>query len=115
LKFKDLIQYLQKAKAFVFAAIEDFGMLPVEAQACGTPVIAYGKGGSLETVVEGETGVFFYNQTVESLIEGVKKFESISNSINPKVLRAHAESFSKERFKKEFREFINDKLRKHEQ
>lgn len=111
LSFKDLIVYLQKAKAFVFAAIEDFGMLPVEAQACGTPVIAYGKGGSLETVIEGKTGVFFYEQTVDSLIEGVRKFELIEKDINPLTLRAHAESFGKERFKQEFKTFINQKIK----
>lgn len=111
LPFKELIGYIQKARAFVFAAIEDFGMLPVEAQACGTPVIAYGKGGSLETVVDGKTGVLFYEQTVESLIEGVLRFEVIEQTIEPIVLRKHAESFGKEQFKKKFKDFVAEKLK----
>ena len=112
--FRDLIGYLQKARAFVFAAIEDFGMLPVEAQACGTPVIAYGKGGSLETVVDGKTGIFFYEQTVDSLIDGVHRFEAIEKSIDPLVLRAHAESFGKEHFKAQFKAFVEQKMRSRE-
>ena len=71
--FKILKDYMQRAKAFVFAAEEDFGIIPVEAQACGTPVIAYGKGGALETVIESKydmaTGYFFYEQKVSILIE----------------------------------------------
>ena len=67
--------YMQRAKAFVFAAEEDFGIIPVEAQACGTPVIAYGRGGARETVIENKTGVFFGEQNVESLISAVNNFE----------------------------------------
>mgnify|MGYP002247614470 FL=1 len=68
---------MQHAKAFVFAADEDFGMIPIEAQACGTPVIAYGHGGSLETVSEGRTGLFFHEQTADSIVEAVNCFESM--------------------------------------
>ena len=110
LKFKDLIKYLQKAKAFVFAAIEDFGMLPVEAQACGTPVIAYNKGGSLETVVNNKTGVLFSEQTPESLVEAVKLFETNIENFNATEIRQHAEEFSVNRFKAEFEAFVNSKL-----
>ena len=108
LPFKALIEKLQKAKAFVFAAIEDFGMLPVEAQACGTPVIALGKGGSLETVKAGVTGVLFPDQTVASLIDGVLRFEQ--QEFDPLAIRAHAETFGKELFKSKFEGFVNKKL-----
>ncbi len=70
--------FLSQAKALVFAAEEDFGIVPVEAQAAGTPVIAYGKGGALETVIPGETGIFFESQEPASLIEAVSCFETLS-------------------------------------
>ena len=108
--FEVLKDYMQKAKALVFAAEEDFGIVPVEAQACGTPVIAFGKGGVLETVIKGRTGIFFEEQTVESLIEAVKFFEKIEDSFDYKVIRQNAEKFGKERFKKEFKSLINKKI-----
>ena len=104
--FAVLKEKMQKAKAFVFAADEDFGMIPIEAQSCGTPVIAYGRGGSLETVKEGVTGLFFYEQTVESIIGAVERFEKLERSFDPKIIRDHAETFSEERFKKEIKEFV---------
>jgi glycosyltransferase involved in cell wall biosynthesis len=101
---------MQKAKAFVFAADEDFGMVPIEAQACGTPVIAYGKGGSLETVKENETGIFFHEQTAEALIDAVNHFEEFGdNAFDYKKIRAWAEGFSEERFKQEINEFVKEK------
>ncbi len=106
----DLIKYMQNTKAFVFAAEEDFGIISVEAQACGTPVIAYGKGGSLETILENKTGVFFKEQTEESIIEAVTKFEKIV--FNSNAIRKNAEKFSKERFEKEFEEFVQKKVNK---
>ena len=69
--------YMSRAKALIFAAEEDFGIGPVEAQAAGTPVIAYGKGGALETVIENETGIFFDEQTPESILAAVQRFENI--------------------------------------
>ncbi len=82
--------YMKNAKAFVFAAEEDFGITPVEAQACGTPVIAFGKGGSLETIrpygVNKPTGVFFAEQTVPSLIDAINLFENIFDKITPKIV-----------------------------
>ena len=101
-----LTEYLQKARAFVFAAEEDFGILPVEAQACGTPVIAYGEGGALETVIENKTGIFFKEQTVESLAEAIGKFEKVQNKFNPQEIRKNAERFNKDRFKREFKELV---------
>ena len=108
--FAVLKDYMQKAKAFVFAAEEDFGIIPVEAQACGTPVIAYGKGGVLETVIEGKTGIFFKEQTVKSLIEAVKTFEQSQDRFDTIEIRKNAEKFSKERFKKEFKVFVDKKI-----
>lgn len=108
LSFNKLILKLQKAKAFVFAAVEDFGMLPVEAQACGTPVIALGKGGSLETVKDGITGILFPEQTVESLMLGVSRFETLK--FDPQIIRAHAETFSKDVFKTSFKKFVEKKI-----
>jgi glycosyltransferase involved in cell wall biosynthesis len=94
-----LRDHLQRARAFIFGAEEDFGILPVEAQACGTPVIAFGKGGALETVIgldnaEGKapTGLFFDAQTVPSLVDAVRRFEAVQ--INPADCRAWATGFS---------------------
>jgi glycosyltransferase involved in cell wall biosynthesis len=101
-----LRDHLQRAKAFIFAAEEDFGIAPLEAQACGTPVIAYGKGGSLETVKDQETGIFFHEQSSQAIIEAVKRFED--QSFDPQVMRCHAESFSEERFRQQFKSLIDE-------
>lgn len=101
---------LQKARAFIFAADEDFGILPVEAQACGTPVIAYGCGGATETVLNGETGIFFSEQSVESICEAIKKFENSRDNFHPEIIRKNAERFSRVRFEKEFKSFVERKL-----
>jgi glycosyltransferase involved in cell wall biosynthesis len=107
--FEVLRDHMQRARAFVFAAEEDFGITPVEAQACGTPVIAFGKGGSLETVLEGVTGLFFQEQTVESLREAITRFES--SHFDPVQIRAHAEGFSEVRFRAEFLAFVESAVR----
>ncbi len=114
-EFSALKSYMQRAKAFVFAAEEDFGITPVEAQACGTPVIAYGKGGSLETVVASSdtskaTGVFFAEQTVESLTAAVRAFDARAGEFLPRVCRANAERFSTERFRAEFSAYVEIRL-----
>ena len=83
---------------------EDFGITPVEAQACGTPVIAYGKGGATETVIDGITGVFFKEQTEESLIDAVDRFEKIS--IDSGVCRENAEKFGIERFEHQMKNYV---------
>ena len=97
---------MQHARAFLFAAEEDFGIAPIEAQACGTPVIAYGKGGALETIKENETGLFFEEQNVASIIKCVNKFENSSN-ILPAKCRTNAERFSIKRFIDELYGYIN--------
>lgn len=108
--FNVLKEKMQHAKAFVFAADEDFGMIPIEAQSCGTPVIAYGHGGSLETVNGGKTGLFFNEQTPEAIVEAVNKFEAMgSQPFAPADCRQWAEGFSEERFKREIKEFVEEK------
>lgn len=110
--FDVLKERMQHAKAFVFAADEDFGMIPIEAQSCGTPVIAYGHGGSLETVCEGKTGLFFNSQTTDAIIEAVNRFEKMGNQpFSPYDCREWAEKFSEERFKKEIYEFVMEKYK----
>lgn len=104
-----MIDMMQKAKAFIFAAEEDFGITPVEAQACGTPVICLGKGGTKETVIDMVSGVHFMEQSVKALLEAVDKFENNSDSFKPHKIRENALRFSKERFEKEIKEFVEEK------
>lgn len=105
-----IIDYMRKAKAFVFAAEEDFGIVPVEAQACGTPVIAYGRGGALETVISGITGLFFENQTEDSLREAVIRFEKHQEQFDPSMIRSNALQFSVDKFREKFGNYIIEKL-----
>ncbi|MFT8316336.1 MAG: glycosyltransferase family 4 protein [Clostridium sp.] len=100
-------EYYSKCRAFLFPGDEDFGITPLEAQASGRPVIAFGKGGALETVVENESGVFFEKQTVESLKYAVKKFENIK--FDKQIIRKHAEEFDEDIFKQKINNFINNK------
>lgn len=108
-----LQEHMQNAKAFVFAAEEDFGITPVEAQACGTPVIAYGKGGALETIrplgSDKPTGVFFYKQDVESILAAVSLFEMRSEDILPENCRYNALRFSVDRFNNEINLYVQNK------
>lgn len=104
---ENLKNYLKRARAFIFMAEEDFGILPVESQACGTPVIAYKKGGTTETIIENKTGIFFNSQDEESLIDAIVRFEKMENNFDPYEIRKNAERFSKERFIKEFKEFFS--------
>jgi glycosyltransferase involved in cell wall biosynthesis len=90
-------------RGLIFPGHEDFGMAPLEAQAAEAPVIAFGAGGALETVIDGETGVFFRQQTVESLIEAIRKFETLK--FDPLAIRSAVERFDVERFKTEIRRF----------
>jgi glycosyltransferase involved in cell wall biosynthesis len=103
-------EHMQKAAAFVFAALEDFGIAPVEAQACGAPVIAYGRGGVLESVVDGRTGILFPHQTADSILAGIQQFERRRAKFNPADIRAHAMRFGAERFKQQFRAHVEKQL-----
>lgn len=93
--------YMSRCRAFVFAADEDFGITPVEAQAAGAPVIAYGRGGVLESVVEGRTGLFFEHQQHDSLASALERFEDLPR-MTDSVIRRNAERFSEARFRAEF-------------
>lgn len=101
----ELVQKIASAKAFIMAAHEDFGIAPVEALACGTPVIGYAKGGILETVEENKTGVFFNEQTSTSLIDAIEKFEN-SHLLSPEEIRNSALRYSRENFVNRFREIV---------
>lgn len=116
--FNVLSRHMQNAKAFIFAAEEDFGIAPLEAQASGTPVIAFGKGGALETIVgssvdgKKRTGVFFYQQTSEAIIAAIQEFESLDERISPEECRQNAMRFSIKRFCTEFKSYVEDSYQK---
>lgn len=102
-------EYYRKCKAFVFPGEEDYGITPVEAQSCGRPVIAYGKGGALETVVNNLTGIFFYEQTSEALKDAINRFESQSDKFDKSFIRNHALKYSEQVFKEKIKGFIDKK------
>lgn len=104
---EDLVRYMQQAKACLFAAKEDFGIMCVEVQACGTPVIALNNGGYRETVIDGVTGYFFEEQTEESIMQAVERFEQ-NPLCDHERIRAHAEKYNAERFRAELREYVNE-------
>jgi glycosyltransferase involved in cell wall biosynthesis len=99
-----LRRYLQRARAFIFAAEEDFGIVPVEAQACGTPVIAFGRGGVTESVIHGQTGLLFNEQTVQSLTQAITDFET--REWDPALIRKNAERFSVPQFRERFSRIV---------
>jgi glycosyltransferase involved in cell wall biosynthesis len=104
--FPVLLSHLQRARAFIFVAEEDFGIAPLEAQACGTPVLAFGQGGATETIIAGKTGLHFHEQTADAIVDVVKEFEALETEFDPQVLRANALRFSTEKFKAEFSRFV---------
>ncbi|MGC8814331.1 MULTISPECIES: glycosyltransferase family 4 protein [Dictyoglomus] len=104
-------EYLAKAQALIFASEEDFGIVPVEAQACGTPVIAYNRGGAKETVIDGETGILFEEQNVESLKKAVLRFLKERDNFQRDKIMENAKRFSEDRFKREFKSYIEGIIR----
>ncbi len=103
-------EHFQRARALLFPGLEDFGIVPVEAQACGCPVIAFGRGGATETVVPlGErrpTGVWFGEQTADALVHALETFESHADAFDPATLRTHALGFNTARFEREMSQFV---------
>lgn len=113
---KEMIKLVKEARAFIFAAEEDFGIAPIEAQASGVPVIAFAKGGALETIngaftiedsVVGKTGVFFKEQTVDSLLNALRFFETHETSFDKQTIRENSKQFSTQRFEKEFKDTVD--------
>jgi glycosyltransferase involved in cell wall biosynthesis len=100
-------------RALVFPAEEDLGIVPLEAQACGRPIIAFGKGGALETVIPEETGLFFSEQTPRALNEAIELFERKCHIFDPLRIRANAERFGKQRFRDEFSEYVAECFEDH--
>jgi len=101
---EELRRFYVEARALLFPGVEDFGIVPVEAQATGTPVIAYGAGGALETVIEGKTGLFFASATVDSLCEAMEQFEGMN--WDSETVTLHAESFDVQRFRDRISAFV---------
>ena len=110
---KEKARVYSECKAFVNPQLEDFGITPLEAMASGRPVIAKNAGGSLENIVEGETGVFFKSESADGIIEAVRKLEAID--IDPDKIREHASRFSQERFKKEIETIIASEYKKYKE
>lgn len=107
--FEQLKRHFAKCRALVFPGEEDFGMVPVEVMASGRPVIAYGKGGVLDTIIDQQTGALFSDQSVEGLIEAVDAFETgLLNALDQNVLQAHVAKFNPLRFRREFAQILTE-------
>lgn len=106
--YEVLIDYMQRSKGFVFTSLEDFGIIPIEAMSCGTPVIALNDGGTKESVVDGINGVHFESQSRDDIIDAVIRFEKME--FNYEAISRYALNFSKENFKREFSKYIDKVL-----
>jgi len=115
---EDIADYYARCKALIFPGEEDFGIVPVEAQCCGKPVIAYGKGGTLETIVplnprdirQQPTGVFFYEQTPEALVKAIDTFEKNRDKFDSQAIRKNSLRFDREIFKEKIKKYIEEKI-----
>ncbi|MCL5090386.1 MAG: glycosyltransferase [Patescibacteria group bacterium] len=111
---KELLAYYQNCEALIFPQEEDFGLVPLEAQACGKPVIAFAGGGALETIIEGKTGIFFREQKVEDLVRALRGFEGGGEErIRPEDCRRQAEKFSQEKFIINFKKIVDKEWQDH--
>jgi glycosyltransferase involved in cell wall biosynthesis len=110
---ESLRQYYANAKAFIFPGEEDFGITPVESQASGTPVIGFGRGGLLETVIEGKTGLFFYKQDYKELASVIENFESNTDKFDCYTIRENSLKFSRVRFESDLKKFIEEKYQEY--
>ena len=108
---EEVMRLVSKAKAFVHAGVEDFGIAPVEAQSCGTPVIAFNKGGLSETIIHKKTGILFNYQTINAILNALNRFKQIE--FDHKYISVHASQFSEKNFAKKINKFIQQKLRLH--
>lgn len=106
------VELMQSCRALVFPGIEDFGIVPLEAMACGRPVIAFGKGGVLDTVIEGVTGLFFCEDNARALNHTLDCFEQTAADFDNQAIAAHAHGFSRRRFAREFSAYITARLNK---
>ena len=106
--FNKVKHHLARAKALIFPGVEDFGMVPVEAMASGTPVICYAKGGALETVVNNKTGVYIYEQSADAINDAIKRIENGEIKFDSEELRDHANLFSTDSFKQEFMSIVEE-------
>lgn len=107
---EEIVEYYAQSKAFIFPGEEDFGITPIEAQASGTPVIAYGRGGALDTVKDGKSGILFMEQTVESLVQAVQRFEKNGVSWDAKQIKENSEQFSVQNFRYKLKSYIENCL-----
>lgn len=107
---EEMERYYSRAKAFLFPGIEDYGITPVEAMSAGVPVLAFGKGGALETVQDGKTGLYFHDQTVNGLVHCIEEFERNGVAYSRQQIHDYSLNFSDEIFKDNFTNFLKDKL-----
>ena len=105
---REMDEHLQRARAFIFSAEEDFGIVNVEAQACGIPVIAFGRGGALETIEQDVSGIFFFRQEAQAIIDAVHEFLAKEHRFDPETIRENAKRFPRSRFEYEFKRFVDE-------
>ena len=108
LKDSETAKELAGSRALLFPGVDDFGLVPIEAMACGKPVVALGEGGATETVIDGKTGILFSPQSTEGVIDGITKLEKIIKKLDPISIRKHAEQFSKLEFQRNIKKIIED-------